>query len=70
MVNEILFMEARVFSDFVRKFNLKPADANRLFENYGIWKYIEECYDVLHMNCDEYILNGIVRILQKKGACV
>ena len=63
-------MEARVFSDFVRKFNLKPTDANRLFENYGIWKYIKECYDVLHMNCDEYILNDIVRILQKKGACV
>ena len=68
MLNEIIFMETRVFSEFVRKYNLKPKHANYLFEKYGIWKYIEECYDVLHMNGDDYVLDDIVYILQNRGA--
>lgn len=37
-----------------------------MFEHYGIWKYLEECYDVLHMNGDEYVMNDIETILRKK----
>ena len=68
MLNEVLFMEVRLFSEYLRKFKMKPKDANRVFEKYGIWKYIEDCYDMLHMNGDEYILNDIEYILRKKGA--
>ena len=68
MLNEILFMEARIFAEYLRKFKMKPKEANGIFERYGIWNYIEECYDVLHMNGDEYILNDIEYILKKKGA--
>ena len=63
MLDEVLFMEARLFAEYLKKFNIKPKDANRIFESYGIWKYIEECYDVLHMNGDEYILNDIEFII-------
>ena len=70
MLNEVLFMEARLFSEYLRRFNMKPKDANRVFEKYGIWKYIEDCYDMLHMNGDEYILNDIEYILRKRGALV
>lgn len=70
MVDEVLFMEARVFSEFLRRFKVSPKEANHMFENYGIWKYIEQCYDVLHMNGDEYILNDIAHILDRKGAFV
>ena len=68
MIDEVLFMEARVFSDFLRKFNMKPRDASRLFEDNGIWSYIEGCYDVLHMSSDECVLNDIEYILQRRGA--
>jgi len=68
MLDEVLFMEARLFAEYLKKFNIKPKDANRIFESYGIWKYIEECYDVLHMNGDEYILNDIEFIIRRKGA--
>ncbi|MBQ9007757.1 MAG: DUF3791 domain-containing protein [Clostridia bacterium] len=68
MLNEVLFLEARIFAEFVRKFNIKPKEANRVFEKYGIWTYIEECYDTLHMNGDDYILNDVEHILQRKGA--
>ena len=68
MMDEVLFMEARLFSAFLQKHGMKPKDANIMFEHYGIWNYIEECYAVLHMNGDEYILNDIETILQRKGA--
>ena len=61
-------MEARLFAEYLKKYNKKPRDANQMFEKYGIWKYIEECYDILHMNGDEYILNDIEYILRRKGA--
>jgi len=68
MIDEVLYMEARVFIEFLRKFKMKAKEANRIFESYGIWKYIEECYDLLHMSGDEYVLNDIVKILKYKGA--
>jgi hypothetical protein len=68
MINEVLFMEARLFGEFLHKFDIRPKDANRMFERFGIWEYIEECYDVLHMNGDEYILNDIESILKRRGA--
>ncbi len=68
MLDEVLFMETRLFSEFLLRFSMKPKDANRIFEQYGIWNYIEQCYDVLHMSGDEYILNDIVLILKRKGA--
>lgn len=68
MLDEVLFMEARVFADYLNKFKIRPKDANRIFEKFGIWKYIEDCYDTLHMNGDEYVLNDIEYILEKRGA--
>ena len=68
MLNEVLFMEARLFAEYLKKYNKKPREANQRLEKYGIWKYIEECYDILHMNGDEYILNDIEYILLRKGA--
>ncbi len=67
MLDEVLFMEARVFAEYLRKYKMKPKEANRIFEKYGIWKYLEECYDTLHMNGDEYILNDIEYILRRNG---
>ncbi|MBO4415133.1 MAG: DUF3791 domain-containing protein [Lachnospiraceae bacterium] len=67
MIDEVLFLEARVFNEFLRKHNMKPKEANQLFEKYGIWNYLEECYDILHMNGDEYILYDVELILERKG---
>jgi len=36
---------------------------SQMFNDHNIWNYIEECYDTLHMNGDEYILNDIEEIL-------
>ena len=56
MLNELIFFEARIFRMFCEKLQVSPVDANKLFEKYGIWKYIEDTYDMLHLNSDEYAL--------------
>lgn len=52
---------------FCEKLKVSPVDANKLFEKYGIWKYIEDTYDMLHLSSDEYALKNILEILRVNG---
>lgn len=67
LLDEVLYMEIRVFREFLNRFRMKAADAYALFDKNDIWNYIESCYDVLHMSGDELVLNDIQLILQKNG---
>ena len=67
MLNELIFFEARIFRMFCEKLQVSPVDANKLFEKYGIRKYIEDTYDMLKLNGDEYAVNDIWEILKVKG---
>ena len=67
MVDEVLFMEIRVFREFLNRFKMKVKDAYDLFDANDIWGYIENCYDVLHMSGDECVLDDIQQILRKNG---
>jgi len=67
MMNEVIFMEMRLIEQFCRKHKYGSKDANTLFNKFGIWHYIEDCYDTLHMSGDEYILNDIEKIVIAKG---
>lgn len=67
MLNELVFFEARIFRMFCEKLQVSPVDANKLFEKYGIWKYIEDTYDMLKLNGDECAVNDIWEILKVKG---
>ncbi len=65
MLNEVLYMETRVFGEFCRRKNMSAKDANKLFKENNIWEYIESCYDILHLNGDESVLEDIDRILKR-----
>lgn len=67
MLNELIFFEARIFRMFCEKLQVSPVDANKLFEKYGIWKYIDDTYDMLKLNGDECAVNDIWEILKVKG---
>lgn len=69
-MNEILYMEMRLLQQFCAKYRLEPIKVNRIFNQNDIWKYIEDCYDTLHCNGDEYILNDIDEILMAKGVTI
>ena len=66
ILNEILFMETRLFSLFCERTKIEPQKADNMFKNYGIWDYIENCYDSLHLDGDETVYNDIISILRKK----
>ncbi|WP_080797533.1 DUF3791 domain-containing protein [Arabiibacter massiliensis] len=67
MLDEVLFMEARLFRMFREQTGLSPKDSNRLFEEQGIWRFIEECYDALHLESDEAALQDIRTKLAAQG---
>ena len=67
LFDEILYMEVRVFREFLKKYKMKAPEAYRLFEENDIWGYIESCYETLHMSGDEYVLADVQQILKKNG---
>lgn len=67
MINEILYMEMRLLQQFCVKHNIPSISANKLFKEHAIWNYIEDCYNTLHLNGDEYILNDIEQIMAARG---
>lgn len=40
----------------------------KLFEDYGVFEYIREFYDVLHSTGNNYINNDIDKYLKARGA--
>lgn len=67
MLDEVIFFQTRIFRIFCDKAKLSAHDANMIFDQYGIWKYLEDAYDVLHINGDECALDDVIAILKEKG---
>lgn len=67
MLNELIFFEARIFRMFCEKLQISPTATNKLFEMYGVWKYIEDTYDMLRLSSDECAVNDIGVMLKWNG---
>lgn len=67
MLDELLLFEMRVFKMFCDIAKLSASEGNRIFDSYGIWKYIEDTYEMRHLNGDESFLINIFKVLQLKG---
>ena len=57
MINEVLYMESRLLQQVCSKYKVSSSKANRHIKDCGIWEYIEDCYDTLHMSGDESVMN-------------
>lgn len=68
MLDEVLFMQARLFRMFRESKGLSAEEANRVFDSQGIWAFLESCYDALHLEGDEAILSDIDRKLANQEA--
>ena len=66
MLDELLLFEMRVFKMFCDIAKLSASEGNRIFDSYGIWKYIEDTYEMMHLNGDESALMNIFKVLQLK----
>lgn len=67
MLNELIFFEVRIFRMFYEKLQVSSADTNKLFETYGVWKYIEDTYDMLSLSSDECAVKDILVMLKVNG---
>lgn len=52
---------------FYEKLQVSSADTNKLFETYGVWKYIEDTYDMLSLSSDECAVKDILVMLKVNG---
>lgn len=68
MLDEILFMQMRLFRMYREQTGLSAQACNMLFEQQGIWNFIANCYDYLHLEGDEAILADIKVKLASQGA--
>lgn len=46
---------------------VSSADTNKLFETYGVWKYIEDTYDMLSLSSDKCAVKDILVMLKVNG---
>lgn len=67
MIDEVLYMQVRIFRMFCERTGMDPQAANRLFLQAGVWKYIADCFDSLHLGGDELVYEDVQRLLRRQG---
>ena len=67
MLDEVLYMQVRLFRMFQEETGLTARDANCVFEAGGVWEFISSCYDSLHLSSDIAALDDVFARLDFKG---
>ena len=65
--SEIIFMQVRLLRIASEEWNISIQRTAVLFEQYSIFKFIEDCYDVFHMEGDYAVFDEIKTLLRNKG---
>ena len=70
MLDEMIFFEMRIFKMFCDRAKVSASEGNKLFDSYGIWRYIEDTYEMMHLNGDDSALIEVFEVLKAKGICI
>lgn len=68
--SEILFMQVRMLRIASEEWNMLIQRVCILFDKYSIFKFIEDCYGVFHMEGDYAVFEEIKILLRNKGVDV
>ena len=68
--SEIIFMQVRLVRLASEEWNTSIQKAAVLFDRYNIFKFIEDCYGVFHMEGDNAVFDEIKTLLKNKGVDV
>ena len=60
-------MQCWLFRNAQVKWNKTPSETADLFGRYGLFKYIEDCYELLHVSSYSSALNDLEEILAVNG---
>ena len=64
---QILYMQTRMIRNASEKWNRPIEIISELFEKYDVLQYIEECFELFHVEGDEAILEDVTEYLENKG---
>ena len=67
MIDEVLYMQVRLFRMFQERTGLTSHAANQAFLKGDVWDFISSCYDVLHLSGDEAALEDVFKRLDFVG---
>lgn len=68
--SNISHMQCWLFRLAQSKWELTPADTIALFKRFGIFEYIADCYDILHLSSYHHALKDIEMLLAHNGITV
>lgn len=68
--SEITFMQVRLLRLASEEWNMSIQKVNELFDQYSIFKFIDDCYGVFHMEGDYAVFDEIKTLLRNKGVDV
>jgi len=63
-------METWLFYQAQKRWNRSPEETAEIFKKYGVFEYIAECYDYLHLSSYDLALDRIDTLLKNKGVPV
>ena len=64
---QILYMQTRMIRNASEKWNRPIEIISELFEKYDVLQYIEDCFELFHVEGDEAILEDVTEYLENKG---
>ena len=67
---QILFMQTRLVRAASEEWNMTLSEVNELFEKYGIYRYISDCWGIFHVEGDMAVLYDIRDYLRSKEVAV
>lgn len=67
---DIADMQCWVFRMAQTKWKVTPDECAQLFKEYGIFDFIEKCYDILHLSSYQCALEDVEEMLRNRGVNV
>lgn len=64
---QIIYMQTRIIRRASEEWKKSMEEISEIFTRYNVLQYIEQCFDMFHMEGDEAILADIEEYLKNKG---
>jgi len=67
-VNQVLFLQVEIANEYMKKYNISPAEFTDLDDKYAILEFIEEGYEPFHLTGNEGILEELHEYIKEQRA--
>ena len=64
---EIIFMQVRLVRLASEKWNKSISEIAVLFKETGVYKFIEDCYEIFHCEGDNAVFEDVTKLVSRKG---